>query len=184
MVAILTLVGALLCSLAVGGFLLYPYFVLRPWLYHPVLFGVPGFLLLALACWLGFARTALKWAGVAVCALAAVAVGFIGWFAAAFASPMNTPSAFPSPDGRADVVVYQSTAGFAPDMTWELRLHTRRGLLSRESSLGCVNSDAMSLNLVQWIDAHTVRVGLSRGGMVDIVVDDQGRPDRTVNGGC
>jgi hypothetical protein len=69
-------------------------------------------------------------------------------------------------------------------MTWELRLHTRRGLLSRESNLGCVNSDVMSLDLVQWIGPRTVRVGLSRGGVVDIVVDDQGRPDRTVNGGC
>jgi hypothetical protein len=183
-VAILTLIGAALCSLSVGGFLLYPYFVLRPWVYHPVLFGVPGFLLLAVACVLGFGRRVLKWVGVAVCLVAAAAVGFLGWFAAAFASPMNAPSTFAAPDGSADVVVYQSTAGFAPDMTWELRLHTRRGLLSRESNLGCVNSDVMSLDLVQWIGPRTVRVGLSRGGVVDIVVDDQGRPDRTVNGGC
>ncbi len=72
----------------------------------------------------------------------------------------------------------------APDLTWELRLHTRRGPLSRESDLGCVNSDVMALNVIQWIGPRTVRVGLSRAGAVDVVVDDQGRPNRTVNGGC
>lgn len=182
--AILTLIGAALCTLAVGGLLLYPYFVVRPWLYHPVLFGVPGFLILAAACWMGFGRTALKSAGVLVCALGAAVVGFLGWFASAYASPMSEVGTFEAPDGWAQVVAYQSTAGFAPDMTWELRLHTRRGLLSRESNLGCVNSDAMSLDLIQWIGPRTVRVGLSRGGVIDIVVDDQGRPDRTVSGGC
>jgi hypothetical protein len=82
------------------------------------------------------------------------------------------------------VVVYQSTAGNAADLTWELRLHTRRGPLSRESDLGCVNSDVVALNVIQWIGPRTVRVGLSRAGVVDVVVDDQGRPTRTVDGGC
>jgi hypothetical protein len=183
-VAILTLIGAVLCTLAVGGFLLYPYYVLRPWIYHPVLFGVPGFVLLALACWMGFGRTAVKWAGVAVCLVCAAVVGFIGWFAAAYASPMTAIGTYRAPDGRAEVVVYQSTAGNAADLTWELRLHTRRGPLSRESDLGCVNSDGLALNVIQWIGPRTVRVGLSRAGVVDVVVDDQGRPTRTVDGGC
>jgi hypothetical protein len=42
----------------------------------------------------------------------------------------------------------------------------------------------MALNVIQWIGPRTVRVGLSRAGAVDVVVDDQGRPNRTVNGGC
>ncbi|MCX2712891.1 hypothetical protein [Mycolicibacterium sp. J2] len=183
-VAVLTLIGAVLCTLAVGGFLLYPYYLLRPWIYHPVWFGVPGFLLLALACWLGLGRAAVKWAGVAVCLLCGATVGFIGWFAAAYASPMHAVGTYRAPDGDVEVVVYQSTAGLAPDLTWELRLHTRRGLLSRESDLGCVNSDAMALNVIQWIGPRTVRVGLSRAGAIDVVVDDQGRPNRTVDGGC
>lgn len=182
--AILTLIGAVLCTLSIGGVLLYPYFVLRPWFYHPVPFGVPGFVLLAVACWLGFGRAVLKWAGAAVCLCIGALVGFVGWFASAYASPMHAVGTFQAPDGSAEVVAYQSTAGFAPDMTWELRLHTRRGPLSRESDLGCVNSDVMSLNVIQWIDPRTVRVGLSQGGVIDIVVDDQGKPNRTVDGGC
>ena len=63
--AVLTLFGATLCALAVGGFLIYRFYVLRPYLFHPVMFGVSGALALAVACTVGFRRPLLKWLGIA-----------------------------------------------------------------------------------------------------------------------
>lgn len=66
---------------------------------------------------------------------------------------------------------------------WELRLRTRDGLLSREYDLGCVNADVLGLNGIGWTGPRTIRAVLSTG-VVDIAVDDAGRPTHTVDGGC
>lgn len=181
--AALTLVGALLCAAAIGGFVAYRFYLLRPYLFHPLLFGVAGGLALALACGLGLRRPVARWLGVAVCTAGAAAIGFLGWFASAFAPDLTTESRLESADGSLELVVYGGSASVAPDPLWELRLHTRDGLLSREYDLGCVNADVLSLNGIDWIGPRTLRVTLS-SGVVDIAVDGAGRPDRTVDGGC
>jgi hypothetical protein len=181
--AILTLVGALLCAAAVAGIVLYRFYLLRPYLFHPLLLGVTGGLALAVACGLGLRRPLVKWLGVAVCVSGAAAIGFIGWFASAFQSELTAESRHASPDGSLELVVYSGSAFAAPDPVWELRLHTAQGLLSQEYDLGCVNADVLSLNGIGWAGPRTVRAVLSSGS-VDITVDDAGRPDRTVGGGC
>lgn len=181
--ALLTLVGALLCAAAVGGIVLYRFYLLRPYLFHPLSFGVTGGLALALACGLGLRRPIVRWLGVAVCVLGAAAIGFTGWLASVFQTDLATESRLKSADGALELVVYSGSAVVAPDPVWELRVHTRDGLLSREYDLGCVNGDVLSLNGIQWTGLRTLRVMLS-SGVVDIAVDDAGRPDRTVDGGC
>lgn len=182
-VAVLTLIGALLCAAAIGGFVLYRFYLLRPYLFHPLLFGVTGGLALALACGLGLRRPVARWLGVAVCVLGAAGIGFTGWFASVFQTDLATESRLESADGTLELVVYSGSAFVAPDPVWELRLHTRQGLLSREYDLGCVNADVLSLNGIEWTGPQTLRVTLS-SGVVDIAVDGDGRPDRTVDGGC
>ncbi|MGK2854416.1 MAG: hypothetical protein ACSLE3_10030 [Microbacteriaceae bacterium] len=182
-VATLTLVGALLCAAAIGGFVAYRFYLLRPYLFHPLLFGVTGGLALAMACGLGLRRPVAKWIGVAVCAAGAAAIGFLGWFASAFQPELTAESSLESADGGMELVVYSGSAVLAPDPVWELRMHTRRGLLSQEYDLGCVNADVLSLNGIDWTGPRTLRVRLS-SGVVDIAVDGDGRPDRTVDGGC
>ncbi|KRD12009.1 hypothetical protein ASE48_31435 [Mycobacterium sp. Root265] len=182
-VGVLTIVGALLCAAAIGGFLLYRFHLLRPYVFHPLLFGVTGGLALALACGLGLRRPLARWIGVAVCVLGAAAIGFIGWFASAFQTDLTAESRLESADGSMELVVYSGSAVMAPDPIWELRLHTRQGLLSQERDLGCVNADVLSLNGIGWTGPRTLRVALS-SGVVDIAVDGDGRPDRTVDGGC
>jgi hypothetical protein len=180
---VLTIVGALLCAVAIGGFVAYRFYLLRPYLFHPLLFGVTGGIALALACGLGLRRPVVRWLGVAVCLLGAAVIGFIGWFASAFQTDLTAGSRLESADGSMELVVYTGSAVMAPDPIWELRLHTRQGLLSQENDLGCVNADVLSLNGIDWTGPRTLRVTLS-SGVVDIAVDGDGRPDRTVDGGC
>jgi hypothetical protein len=182
-VALLTLIGALLCALAVAGLVLYRFQLLRPWLYHPAIFGVPGCIALAVAGGLGFRRPLIKWLGVTLFLLAAVAAGFVGWLTSAFTSELTEEARYQSPDGSMELVVYGGSGFTSPDPVWELRMHTREGLLSRENDLGCVNPDTVSLTGIDWIGPRAVRVGLSTG-VVDIALDDRGRPDRTIDGGC
>ena len=80
--------------------------------------------------------------------------------------------------------MYSGSAMFAPDPTLELRLHTRNGLLSRESDLGCVKLDSGTLSNVEWVAPRTVRAHLTRGKTADITLSESGRPDRQVEGGC
>jgi hypothetical protein len=183
MVGVLTIVGALLCAAAVGGIVAYRFYLLRPWLFHPVLFVGIGGVALALACGLGLRRPVARWSGVAVCILGAGAIGFIGWFAAAFQPDLTLESRQDSADGKLELVVYSGSAFVAPDPVWELRLHSRDGLLSQEHDLGCVNADVLSLNGIGWTGPRTIRAVLSNG-VVDITVDGAGLPDRTVDGGC
>lgn len=180
---VLTIVGALLCAAAIGGLVLYRFYLLRPYLFHPLLFGVTGGIALALACGLGLRRPVVRWLGVAVCLLGAAAIGFIGWFASAFQTDLTAESRLESADRSMELVVYSGSAVMAPDPIWELRLHTRQGLLSQEHDLGCVNADVLALNGIDWTGPRTLRVTLS-SGVVDITVDGDGRPDRTVDGGC
>lgn len=180
---ILTIVGALLCAAAVGGFVLYRFYVLRPWLFHPLAFAAVGGIALALACVLGLRKPLIRWGGAAVCVLGAAALGFAGWFATAFQPDLTVQSRQESPGGGMELVVLSGSATFAPDPIWELRVRTDRGLLSQEYDLGCVNADVLSLNGIGWNGPGAIRVALSNG-IVDIAVDDAGRPDRTVDGGC
>lgn len=180
---ILTIVGALLSAAAVGGFVFYRFHLLRPWLFHPVAFAVAGGLLLAVACVLGLRKRAARWIGAVLCVAAAAIVAFTGWFVTALQPDLTVDSRQDSPGGDLELVVYSGSATFAPDPVWELRLHTRAGLLSREYDLGCVNADTVALTRIGWSGPRTVRVALSNG-IVDITVDDAGRPDRTVDGGC
>lgn len=182
-IAVLTIAGALLCAAAVGGFVLYRFYLLRPWLFHPLPFAAVGGAALALACVLGLRKPLIRWGGAAVCVLGAAAVAFAGWLATAFQSDLTVESRQPSPGASLELVVLSGSATFAPDPVWELRVRTHQGLLSREYDLGCVNADVLALNSIDWIGPRTVRVTLS-GGVVDIAVDGDGRPDRTVDGGC
>ena len=54
------MLGVVLCALALAGRLLHSYYVLRPWLDHPVIFGVTGCLALAAAWALGIGHAVLK----------------------------------------------------------------------------------------------------------------------------
>ena len=180
---ILTVVGALLCALAVGGFVCYRFYLLRPYLFHPMAFAAVGGAALATACVLGPRRPLIRWGGAVACVLGAAAVAFAGWFATAVQSELRLESRQESPDGAMELVVFSGSATFAPDPVWELRVRTAAGLLSREYDLGCVNGDMVALNGIGWAGPRTIRAVLSNG-IVDIAVDDTGRPDRTVDGGC
>ncbi|MGU3503293.1 hypothetical protein [Mycobacterium sp. C31M] len=180
---ILTIAGALLCAAAVGGFVLFRFHLLRPWLFHPVVFAAVGGVALALACVLGLRKPLARWLGAALCLAGAGIVAFTGWFVTALQPELTVESTQESPDGAFELVVLSGSAAFAPDPVWELRLHTRAGLLSREYDLGCVNADTLALNGIGWSGPRNIRAVLSTGA-VDIAVDDAGRPDRTVDGGC
>ncbi|MGW0163330.1 hypothetical protein ACWDUN_28815 [Mycobacterium sp. NPDC003323] len=180
---ILTIIGALLCAAAVGGFVFYRFYLLRPYLFHPLAFAAVGGVALAAACVLGLRKRALRWGGALLCALGAAAVAFAGWFATTFQSELSVQSRQDAPGGGMELVVFTGSATFAPDPIWELRIRTDAGLLSREYDLGCVNADVVSLNGIGWVGPRVIRVVLSNG-IVDIAVDDAGRPDRTVDGGC
>ncbi len=180
---ILTIVGALLCAAAVGGFVFYRFYRLRPYLYHPLAFGAVGGVALAAACVLGLRAPVLRWGGAVLCALGAGAVAFAGWFATTFQSDLTVQSRQDSPAGGLELVVLAGSATFAPDPIWELRVRTDAGLLSREYDLGCVNADVVALNGIGWAGPRTIRAVLSNG-IVDIAVDEAGRPDRTVDAGC
>jgi hypothetical protein len=180
---VLTIVGALLCALAIGGIVAYRFYLLRPWLFHPLLFGITGGVALALAIVLGIRKPLLRWLGASVCVLAAGTVAFAGWFATAFQPDLTEQSRQQSADGTLELVVYTGTAFVAPDPVWELRVLNRDGLLAQQFDLGCVNADSQSLNAIGWSGQRTIRAVLS-SGIVDIAVDGDGRPDRTVDGGC
>jgi hypothetical protein len=180
---VLTIVGALLCALAIGGIVAYRFYLLRPWLFHPLLFAAIGGAALGLACVLGLRRPLIRWGGAAVCVLGAALVAFAGWLATAFQSDLSVESQQSSPGTSLELVVLSGSATFAPDPVWELRVRTHQGLLSQEYDLGCVNADVLSLNGIGWTGPRTLRVALS-SGVVDIAVDGDGRPDRTVDGGC
>ena len=180
---VLTIVGALLCALAIGGIVTYRFYLLRPWLFHPLLFAAIGGAALGLACVLGLRKPLIRWGGAAVCVLGAAAVAFAGWFATAFQPDLTEQSRQQSADGTLELVVYTGTAFIAPDPVWELRVLTRDGVLSQQFDLGCVNADSQSLNAIGWSGPSTIRAVLS-SGIIDISVDGDGRPDRTVDGGC
>jgi len=116
-------------------------------------------------------------------AIAATGLGGLGWLVAAFEKHPEELSRHAAPDGRMDLVVYGSSAMFAPDPTRELRVHTRNGLLSRESYLGCVNLDSDRLYKAEWVAPRTVRVH-TRGETVDITVNDRGQAGARIHAGC
>ncbi|WP_241473396.1 hypothetical protein [Mycolicibacterium neoaurum] len=180
---LLTIVGALLCAAAVGGFVFYRFYLLRPYLFHPLAFAAAGGVALAVACVLGLRRPSVRWGGALVCVLGAGAVAFAGWFATAFQSDLTVDSRQAAPTGGMELVVLRGNALMAPDPVWELRVRTDAGLLSREYDLGCVNADMVSLKGIGWAGPGVIRAVLS-DGIVDIAVDDAGRPARTVDGGC
>lgn len=182
-VATLTLVGALLCAAAIGGIVAYRFYLLRPYLFHPLLFASIGGAALGLACVLGLRKPLIRWGGAAVCVLGAAVVAFAGWLATAFQSDLTVESRQPSPGASLELVVLSGSATLAPDPVWELRVRSHQGLLSREYDLGCVNADVLSLNTIGWSGPTSIRAVLS-SGVVDIAVDGDGRPDRTVDGGC
>lgn len=180
---VLTIVGALLCALAVGGIVVYRFYLLRPWLFHPLLFAAIGGAALGLACMLGLRKPLVRWGGAAACVLGAALVAFAGWLATAFQSDLTVESRQASPAASLELVVLSGSATLAPDPVWELRVRTHQGLLSREYDLGCVNGDVLSLNSIGWSGPASIRAVLSNG-VIDITVDGDGRPDRTVDGGC
>ena len=71
---ILATLGVLLWALAVAGRLLHSYYVLRPWLDHPVMFGVAGCLALAAAWGLGIRHLVLKSVGMILFGMAGAGV--------------------------------------------------------------------------------------------------------------
>lgn len=181
-VVALVVVGALLGALAVGGQVLYSYYVLRPWLHHPLIFGVSGCVALAIAWVVGVRQPLVKWVGVALMVLVSASAVSIAWLVSGFGEDLVELSRHPAPDGRMELVVYEGHNIIDP--TWELRVFTRNGLLSKESDLGCVNADLMSLTRIDWVGQRTLRAELSRGEPVDINLDASGRPDTTLHEGC
>lgn len=177
----LAMAGALLLLLAVGGRLLSGHYRLRPWLDHPVAFGIAGSALLAVAALIGIRRPAIRWAVIALFTLAGVLVAALAWFLAPFNRDLIELSRYPAPDGSAELVVLEGYNWIDP--FWELRLRTNGGLLSREHGIGCVNGDFTGLEKVQWTGPQTLRVESSDGRVTEIQVTD-GRPDRLVDGGC
>ncbi|MEH3131279.1 MAG: hypothetical protein PGN27_15115 [Mycolicibacterium neoaurum] len=180
---ILTIVGALLCAAAVGGFVFYRFYLLRPYLFHPLAFAAAGGLALAVACVLGLRRPAVRWGGALLCVLGAGVVAFAGWFATALQSDLTVDSRQAAPTGAMELIVLRGSAVMAPDPVWELRVRTEAGLFSREYDLGCVNADMVSLNGIGWAGPGVIRAVLS-DGIIDIAVDGAGRPNRTVDAGC
>jgi hypothetical protein len=174
--------GALLWALVLAGGLLHDYYLLRPWLHHPLIFGIGGGLMLAAAWVLGIRQMAVKLVGV-VLLLSAVVVGVgLVWLGFAFSQRLTELSRLSAPDGAMELIVYEGQNIIDP--TWELRVRTHKGLLSRESDLGCVNSDVLALEDIDWVAPRTLRAYLSRGETVDLTLDDRGRPAARLERGC
>ena len=176
--------GALLWGLAAAGVLLDAYFQLRPWLGHPFVFAFCGTLAFAVAWAMGIRHAVFTPLGLALLVVAAVGVAGVGWFAWSFRDVDTEVYRHPAPDGGMEAVVYSGGGFIAIDPIYVLRLETDNGLRSRETTLGCVNSDVGSLGHVEWVGPRTLRAHLSRGETFDIVVDERGNPDRRLERGC
>lgn len=178
------MLGAGLWLLVAAGFLLTDYYRLRPFLFHPVIFGVAGSMALAVALALLVRHQVLKWLAVILVVLAGLGWGAMVWFGLSFRSSMTEEVRRPSPDGDMELVLYSGSQAFSIDPVLWVRVYTDRGLLSREGSLGCVNLERDRIEQIEWTGPRTVRVDLSRAGSTTITLDDGGRPDRTIDGGC
>src|SRR5262245_46655585 len=127
MAVVLGVLGVLLCALMMAGKLLYSYYVLRPVLHHPLMFGVAGCVALAAAWGLGVRHLVIKWVGVVLIVLAAAGLVGLAWVATIFRSNLTELERFAAPGGNMELVVYEGQNMIDP--TWELRVHTRNGLL-------------------------------------------------------
>ncbi|AIY45252.2 hypothetical protein [Mycolicibacterium fortuitum] len=176
------IVGVFFCGLVASGFLLLDYYRLRPFLLHPVIFGVAGCVALALAWGLGIRQPVVKWLGVVLIVVVGVVWGGMAWFAMALAGGGrgHESQRLPSPNGDMEMVVF-SGGGITIDPITSVQVYTDRGLLSRENYLGCVNGEHDGLKAVEWTGPRTVRVELLRGGTTTITLDDRGRPDQTIS---
>lgn len=174
--------GLFLWGLVASGFLLFDYYRLRPFLLHPVIFGVGGCVALAVAWGLGIRQPVIKWLGVVLIVVVAVVWGGMAWFAMLLASGAQGKESqrLPSPDGDMELVVFTG-GGITIDPITSVDVYTNNGLLSRENNLGCVNGDRDGLKSVEWTGPRTVRFELLRGGSTTITLDDGGRPDQTVS---
>ncbi|WP_454791954.1 hypothetical protein [Mycolicibacterium lutetiense] len=178
---LLAILGVLLWGLVVTGFLLSDYYRLRPFLFHPVIFGVLGSMALAVAFALLIRHQVLKWSAVVLVVLAGLAWGGIVLFALLVAGGYESEvKRLPSPDGGMELVVFRG-GGFTIDPITSVRVYTNNGLLSRQNYLGCFNGKRDGLEEVEWTGPRTVRIELSRGGTITIVLDDGGRPDQTTS---
>jgi hypothetical protein len=127
---------------------------------HPLIFGATGCLALAIAWGLGIRHAVLKPLGMVLLAMAAAGVVRLAWLASAFDADLREVSRHPAPDGSMELTVYSGSGFISSDPTWELRPYTRNGLLSRESDLGCIDSNTEYLNNIEWVGPRTVRVHL------------------------
>lgn len=179
---LLAVCGVLFWGLVASGFLLFDYYRLRPFLLHPVIFGVAGCVVLAIAWGLGIRQPVLKWLGVVLIVVIGVVWGGMAWFAMLLAGGARGKESqrLPSPNGDMELVVF-SGGGITIDPITSVRVYTNKGLLSRENSLGCVNGDRDGLKEVEWTGPRTVRLELLRGGTTTITLDDRGRPDQTIS---
>ncbi|WP_139334894.1 hypothetical protein [Mycobacterium sp. GA-1841] len=173
--------GVGLWLLVLAGFLLSDYYRLRPFLHHPVIFGVVGSMALAVALGLVIRNQVLKWLAVVLVVLAGLGWGGIVLFALLVAGGHESEvERLPSPNGDMELAVFVG-GGFTIDPIATVRVYTNNGLLSRENYLGCFNGDRDGLKEVEWTGPRTVRVELSRGGTTTIALDDRGRPDQTIS---
>jgi hypothetical protein len=105
------------------------------------------------------------------------------WFVVSFDPQRYELSRHRAPDGTMEVVVY-SGSFLSIDPYDILRLYTKRGLLSREIALGCVDPEIQRLNTIEAVDARTVHAHLGKGQTVEVTLDERGQPDRTIKAGC
>ena len=181
--AALAAFGVALLVLVHGGPPIGEYYRLRPWVDHPWVFAAAGWYLLVAACAVGV-RGRMKWVGIGLFAAAGWLVVAVGYLGSVFVFDLPAQSRQLAPDGRMELIVYRSSAAYFPDPTRELRVRTQEGLLSRESDLGCVNLDSNRLHSIQWTGPRTLRAHLARERIVDVTLDEHGRPDRKIDGGC
>lgn len=178
---LLAVCGVFLWGLVLSGFLLSDYYRLRPFLFHPVIFGVVGSMALAAALGLVIRNQVLKWSAVVLVVLAGLGWGGIVVFASLVAGGHESEERrLPSPDGSMELVVFTG-GGFTIDPIATVRVYTNNGLLSRESYLGCFNGKRDGLKEVEWTGPRTVRIGRWSGGTTTITLDDGGRPDQTTS---
>lgn len=178
---LVALCGVFLWGLVISGFLLSDYYRLRPFLFHPVIFGVVGSMALAVALGLVIRNQVLKWFAVVLVVLAGLGWGGLVLFALMVAGgPESEVNRLASPDGDMELVVFTG-GGFTIDPITSLRVFTHNGLLSRKSYLGCINGDRDGLKNVEWAGPRAVRVELLRGETTTITLDDRGRPDQTMS---
>lgn len=174
-------IGVCLWLLVGAGFVLTDYYRLRPFLFHPVIFGVAGSMALAMAIGLLIRHQVVKWSAVVLVVLAGLGWGGIVLFALLLAGgPESEVKRLASPDGGMELVVF-SGGGFTIDPITSVRVYTNNGLLSRQNYLGCFNGERDGLKEVEWMGPRTVRIELSRGGTTTVVLDDGGRPDQTTS---